>query len=278
MKTLFYTIFISSSLLSDSLLAQDHDPKPIQDEAELGIDPSKVRFVPPEPPKPAPPMEVKAASVNHLPGRTVTIIRAEPSTLPDVPEPSPKVQDTHVPRPDSARMQYVLPLSVTVYNRKISKVSWTHIPSGASFEAWCDFDWSLVAPMHTIKGKDADYSMFFAPGQVDTSKQSDPFPRSPIPEHPPIPSGGFVLVKGDSNSPGGTEVLESVQDFHDRNKIKLIELRDAREKYQRDAAAWRKANPPKPEDHTIWLKPHRGSRYLHEGNAQPNAQKKEGDR
>ena len=46
------------------------------------------------------------------------------------------------------------------------------------------------------------------------------------------------------------------------NMPKLLELKAAREQYQKDSDAWKAAHPPRPQNHTIWLKPHRGSRYL----------------
>jgi hypothetical protein len=41
-----------------------------------------------------------------------------------------------------------------------------------------------------------------------------------------------------------------------------MEIREAQDQQHKDAKAWHAANPPQPRNHTIWLKPHRGSRYL----------------
>ncbi len=237
-------------------------PVTVQIEAELGIDPAKIRFVPPPPPKAAPPMEIRSAAVHHLPDRTLTVVRAEPSTLPDVPEPPLDRKEAATNFEGTHRKTFTLGLSAVVYDRKISQVSWSDPRSKEAFEAWCDWDWSLVAPMHTIKSDEVDFSIFFSPYHVTSLVRRGILPPGKIPDHPPIPPGGFVFTKGDPNAGAGKPVIESIQGFHDRNKVKLEALRDAREQYRKDAAAWRKANPPKPENHTIWLKPHRGSRYL----------------
>lgn len=71
-----------------------------------------------------------------------------------------------------------------------------------------------------------------------------------------------MLVEGAADAPTGSAFLEAIQRYCIANKPQLEAMRAARDQYRADAEAWRKANPPKPQNHTIILRPHRGSRYL----------------
>jgi hypothetical protein len=85
-----------------------------------------------------------------------------------------------------------------------------------------------------------------------------------MPEHPELVEGAFSITKGDENDPEALKALIVIRDFYLKHKERLGQIREAREKYQAAAAAYHAANPPKPQSHTFWLKPHRGSRYLKE--------------
>lgn len=245
-----------------------------QVEANLDIDPSQINFVPPPPPKPAPPMDVKSANVRQDQGRTLAIVRAEASTLPDVPEPQSLNRQDQRAYSGPHRKTYSLSCSVEIYDRKVSKVTCTDHSSKEKFEAWFDWDWSLVSPIQNIKGIESDYSLFFIPSHRDTIRKSPHFGPAKKPSHPPIPPSGYVLTLGENESEIG-QVFAALQSFKDRNRLKLEALLTAREKYQADAALWRKANPRKPEDNTIWFKPHRGSRYLAKDGSTIEPQSKE---
>ena len=83
-----------------------------------------------------------------------------------------------------------------------------------------------------------------------------------MPEHPEVVGDGFAITKGNSEDPIAQQLLTTLRDYYLKHKERLILIQKAREEYQAAAAAWHSANPPKPENHTFWLKPHRGSRYL----------------
>lgn len=225
-------------------------------------DPMAIRFVPPPPPKPIPPIDVKAQSVKRLPSHRITVLRGEPSTLPDIPQLTPPAKAPVMMEFVSQPSHYLIPLSATIYNQSLSHLTWRNVKTGESFEAWCGWDFSLLAPMHTLKGQDAIYSLFFSPQHIDTTKPDRFGKRTRIPAHPLVPEEDYILIGGGGRSPAGGELIEALQQFYHVHKTRLEQIRIARKQYRKESAAWHKANPRKPQDHTIWLKPHRGSRYL----------------
>ena len=103
---------------------------------------------------------------------------------------------------------------------------------------------------------------FFAPWIIDTSKAGRLWGRRVVPEHPKVEADQFVLVEGAADAATSTPVLGAIQRYVIANKPQLEAMRAARDQYRADAEAWRKAHPPQPQNHTIVLRPHRGSRYL----------------
>ena len=73
-----------------------------------------------------------------------------------------------------------------------------------------------------------------------------------------------LFTKGDEDDAEALKALTAIRDFYLKHKERLGQIRQAREEYQAAAAAWHAAHPPQPQNHTFWLKPHRGSRYLKE--------------
>ena len=64
------------------------------------------------------------------------------------------------------------------------------------------------------------------------------------------------------------KVLSVLRDYYTKHKDRLVLIQNAREEYKVTAAAYFFAHPQKPENHTFWLKPYCGSRYLtQEGSA-----------
>jgi hypothetical protein len=85
-----------------------------------------------------------------------------------------------------------------------------------------------------------------------------------MPEHPALEENAFVITGGPGADKEAIRILTIIRDYFMKHRGRLVLIQQARQKYQQEAAAWHAANPPKPENHTFWLKPHRGSRYLKE--------------
>jgi hypothetical protein len=160
------------------------------------------------------------------------------------------------------RPNFIVGFSVIVYDRSLSHVKWHDPQSKEALEAWCGWDWDLLAPMQEVSCNRVAYHLFFAPWIVETTKV-DPFlGKRTVPEHPKVEADQFVLVEGPADAEAGSSLLQAIQRHLIANKPRLEAMKAARDQYRADAEAWRKANPPTPRNHTIVLRPHRGSRYL----------------
>lgn len=83
-----------------------------------------------------------------------------------------------------------------------------------------------------------------------------------MPIHPEVPAEGFIITRGDPSDSSAQALLVTIRDYYFKHKSRLVLIQKAQEQYQAEAATWHAAHPPKPESHTFWIKPHRGSRYL----------------
>lgn len=240
-----------------TLQAQDRPQSETDIEKELPI-PSSV-FIPPPPPKEVPPMKVEAVASRELPTHRITVIRGEASTLPDIPpppEPKPPVQGP------AREPRYLISFGATVYDHRFSHVKWHDPRTKQNFEAWCAWDWTLLAPIPRIELGDRVSSLNLIASSVDTELGLRLGRKFKVPEHPALENLAFAITAGDTNDAQAIHILTTLRDYYIKHKDRLVLIRKAREDYQAAAAAWHAANPPKPQSHTFWLKPHRGSRYL----------------
>ena len=234
-------------LLGVALLSAETPPEDSQNAVGLP-DPASIRFTPPPPPKELPPIEVKGSTVADFGTHCVTILRGEPSTLPDIPESPPPAEQSREAPQEPVEPSHLLFINGSTYGDALSRIEIWNPVTRTRHIAWCGWDVSLIAPFHEVihDGKSHAILMGIGPGVAG--------------DNPPKVEPGSILV------PDGDEytasVLTSLRDACFENLPKLLELKAAREQFQKDAAAWHAANPPRPQNHTIWFKPHRGSRYL----------------
>lgn len=250
-------LFLSCNV---SIPAQEAERQAEEDTEKLLPVPS-TEFIPPPPPKEVPAIKVEAATTRTLPTHQITVLRGEASTLPDIPAP-PEPKES-VPGP-VGEPHYLLSFGATVYDRRISHVKWFDPRTGKRFEAWCGWDWTLLSAMSEIALGERVSSFHLMASNIDTAAARRAGREFQMPEHPELAEGAFSITKGDEDDPRALEALTAIRDFYLKHKERLGQIRQAREEYQAAAAAWRAANPPKPQRHTFWLKPHRGSRYLEE--------------
>jgi len=250
-------LIVSSSV---SLLAQDAEPQTEADIDKLLPIPS-TEFVPPPPPKKVPAIKVEATTTRTLPTHQITVLRGDASTLPDIPpppEPKPFVQGP------MGEPHYLLSFGATVYDHRLSHVRWYDPHTEKQFEAWCGWDWTLLSPIPDIKLGERVSSFHLFSSNIDTNTGVRFGREFKMPEHPELVEGAFSITEGDENDPDALKALIALRDYYFKHKDRLVLIQKAREEYQAAAAAWHAAHPPKPENHTFWLKPHRGSRYLKE--------------
>ncbi len=197
------------------------------------------------------------------PTHTITLVRGAPSTLPDIPPPPPPVERPATFTFPPQHPSFIVGFSVTIYDGWLSHVEWRDPQTKEQFEAWCGWDWNLLAPMQEVSCNRVTYHLFFSPWNIDTTQVHPVFGQRTVPEHPEVAADQFVLVEGTAvESDAGSPLLEAIQRYCVANRSGLEAMRAAREQYRLDAEAWKKANPEKPRDYTIVLRPHRGSRYL----------------
>ncbi len=232
--------------------------------ADAVPDPAAIRFIPPPPPEPAPEIPAVSATVRDYGTHRVTIARGEPSTRPDIPPPPPRIftsPNTQFEAPDIDFLSIFA--VVTIYDHALSHLKWTDTRSGESFEAWCAWDWELVSPIGELTAEKLRCSVFCLPHSVDTKRDLPVgIPKPVIPAHPELAPDTFAITAGNAAAPLGDAFLEAYRSHLVENRPALEAALAARKRAAADAAAWRAAHPPVPQDTTIWLRPHRGSRYL----------------
>jgi hypothetical protein len=228
--------------------------EPPQDDSQYTAvlpDPASIRFTPPPPPKEVPPMEVKDSTTADFGTHRITILRGEPSTLPDIPKPPPPAERSSEISSAPVESAHLIFISGSTYGKNLSRVEIWNPLTQTSHMAWCGWDISLIAPFHEVTHEGKSHSLLMGVGNADIAKAEGP---------------GAEVIPGSILVPDGDEftasLLTSLRKACFDNMPRLLELKAAREQYQKDAAAWKAANPTRPQNHTIWIKPHRGSRYL----------------
>lgn len=215
----------------------------------------------PSPPAALPPIAIQSASTVDFGTHRVTVIRGEASTLPDIParpRPRPVAVDprrVEEPPPLPGRRRLFVAISATIHDHGPTRLEWRDPETQEVFEAWCAWDWTLVPPMiGEIDAGDAIYSV------LSISQRGAAMPEPEV-----LADSGadpILWTGGDPGVPAGKPLLEAIHRFCLENGPALAALKQARLEHQADAEARNGKNPPGPRDHTIWLKPHRGSRYL----------------
>ncbi len=227
-------------------------------------------FVPPAPPveKQVPAMRVDdTVSVPTAAGHTLTVLRGEASTLPDIP--APVVMEQRPPRELTAEelarrteaRRLRLHFSAQVHPNGVSVIRWQHPDTEEPYEAICGFDVNLLAGLGRFSSDGKIYQLdFIPPGVVPTDRR--PFPKLPAPTPPEAAPDTVTPTPGHADDPIGTATARLLPDLTASEKSRLPDYQEKRAAWQQAAIAWEKAHPIHPRDGTLWLRPHRGSRYL----------------
>ena len=227
-------------------------------------------FVPPAPPieKKVPVMRIDSAvTVPAAHSRTLTILRGEASTLPDIPK--PVLTEPRPPRqftPDelarfAEERRRRLQFNAEVYENGVSIIRWQHPDTDESYEAICGFDINLLAGIGQFTSDGKIYQLSFIPPGVRPLTRSR-FSKLPIPKPPEAAPNSITITRGNANDPVGTATVTLLRDLIATEKSRLIVYQEERAIHQQATAEWQKSHPILPRDETIWFRPHRGSRYL----------------
>ena len=227
-------------------------------------------FIPPAPPveKTIPAMRVDSAvTVPAAHSRTLTMLRGEASTLPDIPE--PVVVKQRPPRQLTAEelarqaehRRSRLNFSAEVYENGVSIIRWQHPDTEEFYEAVCGFDVNLLTGIGQFTSAGKTYQLSFIPPGVRPTTRSR-FSKLPVSKPPEAAPDTINITRGNANDPVGTATVTLLRDLIATEKSRLIIYQEERAIYQQAAAAWQKSHAIPPRDETIWFRPHRGSRYL----------------
>lgn len=250
-------------------------------------------FIPQEPVEPLPPpaLPVREAIEYELidEDRSIILQRVEPpefvqppppAPAPEIDRSSPEFQAMLAAARAKWRARTFVPLSVTVYDHRISCLRWWHKVKpaageevaappaprpprmrvvggevarnpGVEFEVWSSIDWNCFRDVWAVEAGGVRYEFLAAIGNIDTSRPTR-FGRKPlaIPEHPPLPAEEpcFVVAKGDAADADALAFLTAMHDIYRTDSQRLWAEHEARQQARRDYAAWLEANPPPPRD------------------------------
>jgi len=253
-------LFTAGSLFADTSIPAENEtfvitsplPRP---EAMAFKPPRKIR-------QSLPPLKVQREVTHDCGTHSLRVICADPSLLPDLPEPVKarkntinSVVDHHFPQ-----THFSVFLSVTVYDHSYSHLKWKDPYSQENFEAWCGWDFSLHHHISQVKRGDHSYSVMCFAGHINTHNHRED--QADGASHPTVEKGQIRFISGDPKSTFGKPFLRTFRKYYRSNKKQLKAIKVAREHYYKSKRKWEAANPKQPQDQTVWLKPHRGSRYL----------------
>ena len=197
-------ILAAALLLSAETPAQESARTHIPDSLEVRS------FTLPVPPveKTVPAMRVDSAvTVPAAHSRTLTILRGEASTLPDIPKPvlaeplpARKLTPEELARQAEERRHW-LQFNAEVYENGVSILRWQHPDTAESYETICGFDVNLLAGLGQFTSDGEIYQLSFIPSgrrptvaSRNSPSQNHPKPRptrstSPVatPITPPAP-------------------------------------------------------------------------------------------
>ena len=200
--------------------------------------------------------------------RTLTLLRGEASTLPDLPPPPPPPPyvEPHEPTPEEIAQRiwqnrHNLNLGATIFDHQISVVNWTDQESLIHYEAVCGFDIGLLAGVGNFVHKDEEYSLYLMHSDCDTTLARYLASEWNL-KIPDVAPGQILITRGDVKDAAAIAPMQIIQQIIEVEKSRLVPYQAARLRYQEASAAWHAAHPPIPRDETFWFKPHRGSRYL----------------
>lgn len=228
-------------------------------------------FVPPaeKARKQMPEMKVRSVANGTIQnGKRVKIVLADSSELPDLEiireelARKPVATEPNVAIPINAPVapHRFLSLGATVIDHTMSHVNWMD-EHGNQHWALCGFDISLLEDISDFKVGETDYSLFLTHSHHLTERdgrfQADGFTEARV-------APGAIVFSDGQKEPEtrATADLEVIRDLILTENSRLVKFQKARVARLEAARKWREANPEPPQDVTVWLRPHSGSRYL----------------
>ncbi len=228
-------------------------------------------FTPPPPPvvKRLPAVRLEAAATfQSKNARSLTLQRGILSTEPDLPPPPPALPyvKPHDSTPEEIAQRiwqhrHNFNFGATIYDHKISRVSWTDQESLVRYEAVCGFDIGLLAGVGRFIHNGENYSFFLMHSDFDTTWERRLSKRWHL-EVPDVAPGEILITRGDDKDSSAIAPMTVIKEIIAAETPRLLGYQGARKTYFAASAAWYAAHPQIPRDETFILRPHRGSHYL----------------
>jgi hypothetical protein len=205
-----------------------------------------------------------------LPDVKVTLVqRGQASMAPDLPDPAlpsePPSEAAPLPLDTTLPQTVIITMAGTVYDHRVSVVTWQHPDTQQPYEAVVGFDIGLLTPIgHFIhQGVPHDSQLFIS--NQDTRESAAR--RAPASDPPPfrvpqIAQYAYRITQGDPTDFIGIQPLLTLRDLYLAEKPRLRQLSADIAGYQQDVQAWADSHPAPIEPPVFWFKPHRNSRYL----------------
>ena len=230
-----------------------------------------------------------ADTVRSLRARLAAVQAASQAAAgaPPVDAADPVGQDPQVSGEVPRRM-FLVPLSVEVYDHRVSVVRWWQQGEGGGstatqasrpavagnagqdpeqeagppgeYEVVSNIDWNVFCGVTAIEAGDCDYAFIVSLGNTDTGTPTAAGPAA-VPDHPPLPADGpgFVVSKGDATNAGALAFMRAMHEVYRTDSQRLLEAYASRERNRMEQEAWLKAHPPQPKNETLryttWTEP-----------------------
>ncbi|QJE97321.1 hypothetical protein [Luteolibacter luteus] len=216
-------------------------------------------------------MIVEDSVVRALASRTLTLLRAQPSTLPD-PAAEPVVKSAPSTRTGGVDFSswhraasYLVGVRATVYDKRRTFLQWQDPESRVEHEAWSNIDFNHLSSVSDVESVDRRWILFLVIVNIDTSVVNPATGQAVTePTHPPIPEDDgpkFVVTKGDTTDPRSTAPLHALHKLYAEKSDELIAAAEV-QKQTREQMAQEEADQSQPRDNVMWFRPKKGSRYL----------------
>ena len=147
-------------------------------------------------------------------------------------------------------IQRTLRHSCTVHNETATHIRWEY--KGIPYRAWSNVNFHHFAGLQSFVSADGStrYVLMMGIGNMIPSNAH----LNATDNIPPLPSDkpGFVLVQGDPNNADAMADIQALHDKYMRDGAELKKAWEQRTLAARERAAWLKANPPAPQNITIF--------------------------
>lgn len=213
--------------------------------------PAPVEFVPVE-------MDVQSVHVLERGGRTITSVRVAPPLLPGaIVEPQAyemltrEEQEARQSRNGKPELHMV---SAWVVEGKGSFVRWWH--AGEEYTAWSNVNFHYLGGFHDFEGRGRHYIKVMSVGYVSAESSLSPPELPGVEEQGPV----YAVVKGDIDNEEAFMLMDVLHDIYEIEEIKLKEAYALREERRKEREEYLKANPPLPQDRTLYYWPVKNNR------------------